>query len=53
MFYIQYKHNANTSWLPLTCNSSEGQATADADRFKQTYPYVRVVDASGHLVYQA
>ena len=51
MFYVQYRNGTGGQWLPLTCDSAEYGAIAAADRAKNNYSHVRVVDSSGMLVY--
>lgn len=53
MFYVQYRNGAGGVWLPLTCDYAEYGAIAAADRAKNQYSHVRVVNSTGMMVYMA
>jgi hypothetical protein len=53
MFMIQVKETSTMMWRQLCMNGNEGAAIQAADRVKDQYAYVRVVDSNGHMVYQS
>jgi hypothetical protein len=50
-YKVQFKRNAGGAWMSRGSYGSESSALLVAQRLAEDYPFVRVVDPNGHVVW--